>query len=83
MSEIALVGDVIKPWAIRFVPLVVVAVAIQQAIGVPSVPVILAIGGGVGLGAMWHMRPLYLQFGPVRALYDRMFARLLKPLRST
>jgi len=83
MSEIALVGDVIKPWAIRFVPLVVIAVAIQQAIGVPSVPVILAIGGGVGLGAMWHMRPLYLQFGPVRALYDRMFARLLKPLRST
>ena len=29
----------------------------------------------VALAAMLHMRPLYLQFGPVRAMYDRVFAR--------
>jgi hypothetical protein len=75
MSEIALVGDVIKPWTIRVIPLVVVAIAIEQVVGVPSVPVIMAIGAGVAFGSMWHMRPLYLQFGPVRAMYDRLFAR--------
>jgi O-antigen/teichoic acid export membrane protein len=75
MSEVALVGDVIKPWAIRFVPLVAVAVAIQQVIGVPSIVVTIAIGGAVALGAMWYMRPLYLESGPVRALYDRLVSR--------
>jgi O-antigen/teichoic acid export membrane protein len=76
MPETALVGDVIRPWAIRFVPLVVVSIAIEQVIGVPTMPVTVAIGGLVALAAMWHMRSLYLQFGPVRAMYDRVFARL-------
>jgi O-antigen/teichoic acid export membrane protein len=73
MSEAALIAEVVRPWAIRFVPLVAVSFAIQQAVGVPSVPVIIAIGGGVALAAMWFMRPLYLEFGPVRALYHRIF----------
>jgi O-antigen/teichoic acid export membrane protein len=76
MSETALLRDVVQPWAIRFVPLVVASVAIEQLIGVPTVPVTIAIAGLVAVAAMWHMRPLYMQFGPVRALYDRVFARL-------
>ena len=76
MTETALIGDVIVPWAIRFLPIVVLSVAIQQVIGVPRVPAVMAIGGAVAVAAMWYMRPLYLQFGPVRAMYDRLFARL-------
>jgi hypothetical protein len=34
----------------------------------------------VGMVAVWHMRPLYLSFGPVRALYDRVFRWL--PIRA-
>jgi hypothetical protein len=74
MPETALLKDVIVPWAIRFVPLVIVAVAIEQVVGVPTVPVTGLIGGVTALVAMWYMRPLYLQFGPVRAMYDRVFA---------
>ena len=77
MSETALIGDVVMPWTIRFLPLVAASIVIQQMIGVPSVTVTIAIGGLVGAAAMWHMRPLYLQFGPVRALYDRLFKWLL------
>jgi O-antigen/teichoic acid export membrane protein len=76
MPGTALIGDVIRPWAIRFLPLVAVSITIQQLIGVPSVAVTIALGGAVALGAMWYMRPLYLQFGPVRKMYDRLFARL-------
>jgi hypothetical protein len=57
------------------VPLVAVAVAIQQVIGVPRIVITIAIGGAVALGAMWYMRPLYLESGPVRALYDRLVSR--------
>jgi len=77
MPETALLGDVIRPWAIRFVPLAAVAIAIQQVIGVPSVAVTIALGGAIGAAAMWHMRPLYLTFGPVRAMYERLFKWLL------
>jgi O-antigen/teichoic acid export membrane protein len=75
MPETALIADVVRPWALRFLPLVAASIALQQMIGVPTVPVTIAIGGLVAAAAMWHMRPLYLQFGPVRAMYDRMFAR--------
>ena len=76
MPGTAIIGDVIRPWALRFLPLVAASIAIQQVIGVPRVPVTIALGGAVALGAMWYMRPLYLQFGPVRRMYDRLFARL-------
>jgi hypothetical protein len=73
MAETSLLADVIKPWLIRFLPLALIAIAIEQVVGVPPVPVIGAIAAATGLAAMWYMRPLYLQFGPVRALYDRLF----------
>src|SRR5262249_36365096 len=76
MPETALVGDVVRPWAIRFLPIVAASIAIERVVGVPALPVTMAIGGVVALAAMWYMRPLYLQFGPVRAMYDRVFARL-------
>ena len=76
MPESALAVDVIRPWAIRLLPLVALAVTIEQVVGVPPLLVIIASGGVVALGSMWHMRPLYLQFGPVRAMYERLFARL-------
>ena len=75
MSETALVGEVVWPWAKRFLPLVAGSILIEQVIGVPTVPVTVGLGGLVALAAMLHMRPLYLQFGPVRAMYDRVFAR--------
>ena len=59
-------------------PLAVVSLVIQKAIGTPPLAVTIAIGGVVGLAAVWYMRPLYLSFGPVRALYDRVF-RWLPP----
>jgi O-antigen/teichoic acid export membrane protein len=71
----ALITDVLRPWLIRFLPLVAVALAIEQTLGVPPLPVVILIGGLVSLASMWHMRPLYLQFGPVRAMYERLFAR--------
>jgi O-antigen/teichoic acid export membrane protein len=73
MPETALIGDVVRPWLLRFLPLVAVSIAIEQVMGVPTVPVTIALGAAVGFAAMWHMRPLYLSFGPVRALYDRFF----------
>jgi hypothetical protein len=75
MPETALIAEVIRPWAVRFLPLVAVSIGIEQVMGVPSVPVIMSIGALTALAAMWYMRPLYMQFGPVRALYDRLFAR--------
>ncbi len=71
MPGTALFADVVRPWAIRFVPLLAVALTIEQIVDVPRVPVIVAIGALVGAGSMWYMRSLYLNFGPVRAMYDR------------
>jgi O-antigen/teichoic acid export membrane protein len=82
MSEAELLTDVVRPWALRFAPLVVVAVAIQQIIGVPSLPVTMAIGGLIGLASMWFMRPLFMNFGPVRALYDRLVGNWLTRPRN-
>ena len=81
MPESALYAEVVRPWAIRFLPLVALSVTIEQLVGVPGVPVIIAIGGFVGLASMWYMKPLYMGFGPVRALYDRVLGTWLAPLR--
>lgn len=72
MSETALLVDVVWPWIRRFGPLVAVAVAIEQLVGVPDLAVTIGLGGLVGLASMWYMRPLYMHFGPVRAMYDRL-----------
>jgi hypothetical protein len=76
MPETALLAQVLLPWLRRFLPLVAFSVALEQFVGVPRAPVVAAIGMLVGAAAMWLMRPLYMNFGPVRAMYDRVFARL-------
>ncbi|HEY2433869.1 MAG TPA: hypothetical protein VGI12_14435 [Vicinamibacterales bacterium] len=75
MPETALLAEVIRPWLRRFLPLVICAVALEQLLGVPRVPVVMAIGALVAAISVWYMRPLYLAFGPVRALYDRVLSR--------
>lgn len=82
MPETTLAGDVIRPWLLRFLPLAVIAVAIEQVLGVPRLPVIVGLGVAVALAAMWYMRPLYMNFGPVRALYDRVLGTWLARPRS-
>lgn len=72
MSETALLADVVWPWIRRFGPLVAAAVVIEQIVGVPDLAVTIGLGGLVGLASMWYMRPLYMHFGPVRAMYDRL-----------
>jgi Na+-driven multidrug efflux pump len=73
MPETALFSEVLRPWALRLAPLVVLAFVLQEVAGTPPLPVTIAMGGLVGLFGVWYMRPLYLAFGPVRALYDRLF----------
>lgn len=80
MPETALLGDVLRPWLLRFVPLGLLSLAIQRVVGTPPLSVTIAIGGAIGLFAVWYMRSLYLEFGPVRSLYDRVFKWL--PLRA-
>jgi O-antigen/teichoic acid export membrane protein len=78
MPETALFDEVVRPWLFRMAPLAVLSLVVQKAIGTPPLPVTIALGGVVGLLAVWYMRPLYLSFGPVRTLYDRVF-RWLTP----
>jgi len=80
MPETALFDDVVRPWLFRMAPLAVLSLVIQKLIGTPPLAVTIALGGVVGMVAVWHMRPLYLSFGPVRALYDRVFRWL--PIRA-
>ena len=80
MPETALFDDVVRPWLLRMAPLAVLSLLIQKLIGTPPLAVTIALGGVVGMVAVWHMRPLYLSFGPVRALYDRVFRWL--PIRA-
>jgi O-antigen/teichoic acid export membrane protein len=79
MPETALVADVLVPWSLRFAPLALIAFAISRFAGTPSLFVTVPAGGIVALLTVLHMRPLYLAFGPVRALYDRV---VRWPLRS-
>jgi len=80
LPQHALAVDVLLPWARRVAPVTIVAVVVENLIGTPPLPITIAAGGLIGAVAMWYMRPLYLTFGPVRALYDRVFKSL--PLRT-
>jgi O-antigen/teichoic acid export membrane protein len=71
-TELSVATDVLKPWAWRIVPMVALAFLVQRAIGLPPLPVTIAVGGAMGLLVVLFMRPLYIEFGPVRALYDRV-----------
>jgi O-antigen/teichoic acid export membrane protein len=71
-TELSLVADVVSPWALRMLPMAALAFAVQRFAGTPPLPVTIAIGAVVGAAALFHMRPLYIEFGPVRTLYDRI-----------
>jgi O-antigen/teichoic acid export membrane protein len=80
MPETAVLSEILRPWLLRLVPLVVIALVIQKFVGTPPLPVTIAIGALMGMFGVWYMRPLYLEFGPVRSLYDRFFKWL--PFRA-
>jgi O-antigen/teichoic acid export membrane protein len=71
-TEFSLLSDVLAPWALRMGPMAILAVAVQQFVGTPPLAVTIAIGALVGAAVLLYMRPLYIEFGPVRALYDRV-----------
>jgi hypothetical protein len=71
MSEAALLADVLRPWTVRAVPMVVLAIAFERLAATPPLPVTIAAGGLLAAIVVWYMRPLYLEFGPIRALYER------------
>ena len=73
MPETAVLSEILRPWLWRLAPLVAMALVIQKLLGTPRLPVTIAVGALMGLFGVWHMRPLYLEFGPVRTLYDRFF----------
>jgi hypothetical protein len=71
-TELSLLSDVVSPWALRMVPMIGLAFAVQWLAGTPRLPVTIAIGAAVGATVLFYMRPLYIEFGPVRTLYDRL-----------
>lgn len=71
-TEFSLLSDVLWPWARRMAPMGILAFAVQRLIGAPPLPVTMVIGGLVGATVLFYMRPLYIEFGPVRALYERL-----------
>ena len=71
-TEISLLSDVLSPWAMRMAPMLLLAFAIHRFIGTPPLPVTIATGALVGAAVLFYMRPLYIEFGPVRSLYERL-----------
>lgn len=71
-TEFSLLSDVLLPWALRLAPMLILAFAVQRLAGTPSLPVTIATGALVGGVVLFYMRPLYIEFGPVRTLYDRV-----------
>jgi len=71
-TEISLLSDVLVPWGGRMLPMLLLAFAVQRLVGTPPLPVTIATGGLVAATVLLYMRPLYIEFGPVRALYDRL-----------
>ena len=47
-TELSLVSDVLGPWALRMAPMVLLAFAVQRAVGTPPLPATIAIGGALG-----------------------------------
>ena len=56
------------------------AVALDWFVATPPLLVTVAAGAALAALVIWHMRPLYLEFGPVRTLYDRV---VRWPLRAS
>ena len=71
-TEISLLSDVLEPWAIRLAPMLILAFVLQRTVGTPPLPVTIAMGGLMAAVVLLYMRPLYIEFGPVRSLYERL-----------
>jgi O-antigen/teichoic acid export membrane protein len=71
-TEISLLSDVLAPWAARMAPMLLLAFAVQRIAGTPPLALTIATGGLVAAAVLVYMRPLYIEFGPVRALYERV-----------
>ena len=71
-TELSLLSDVLMPWALRMGPMIGLAFLVQRLAGTPPLPVTIAIGAALGATVLFYMRPLYIEFGPVRTLYDRV-----------
>jgi hypothetical protein len=71
-TQVSLLSDVLSPWAMRLAPMVILAFAVQRFVGTPPLPATIATGAAVGTAVLFYMRPLYIEFGPVRTLYDRL-----------
>jgi O-antigen/teichoic acid export membrane protein len=71
-SEISLLRDVLAPWGVRMAPMLLLAIALQRILGTPPLPLTIAAGALVGAVVLLYMRPLYIEFGPVRTLYERV-----------
>ena len=70
-TEFGLAADVVSPWARRVVPLLLAAVVIERFVGTPPLQLTIPIGGVIAAVVMVLMKPLYIEFGPIRHLYDR------------
>jgi Na+-driven multidrug efflux pump len=64
----AMIGDLLWPWALRSVPLMVVCVTLGHLFRDVPFVVAVAIGGVAGLINLWLVRPLILGYPPVAAL---------------
>jgi O-antigen/teichoic acid export membrane protein len=71
-TEMSLLSDVLAPWTLRIAPMLLLAFALQQVAGRWSLPVTIATGAAVAAAVLLYMRPLYIEFGPVRSVYERL-----------
>lgn len=70
-TEFGLTADVLLPWARRAVPLLIIAFVVERLVGTPPLQLTIPAGAVIGAGVMLLMKPLYIEFGPIRHLYDR------------
>lgn len=71
MSEAVLLAEVLRPWSVRAIPMVALAIAFERLAATPPLPVTILAGGLMAALVVWYMRPLYLEFGPIKTLYER------------
>lgn len=75
-TEISLLSDILAPWAVRMAPLLILALVIHRLLGTPPLPLTIVTGALVAAVVLLYMRPLYIEFGPVRTLYERAIRSL-------
>lgn len=70
-TELALAADVLRPWAWRIAPMLLLAFLAGRLIATPPLMITIPAGATIAGLVMLVMRPLYFEFGPIRHLYDR------------